>query len=287
MNRVRRVGLATVCSWLLVAVTTRTTLAQARPTGVFTGVVTRDTLGHPVAGADISLVALKLSLQTNERGEFRFANVPPGTYLVSIRAIGFAPFADSIAIAPGQTLDGDLTLTPSTAFLDTLRSTASRATLQSRFLEEFETRRKSHITGTFFGDSALRTNESAKLSSIVSQFAGARMIHGNATDVFLAAGHDQTDGRPAFYSSTSPCFASVYVDSRKLYRANQTMKGTGGGNTMADDGPPDLADMRASDYSGIEFYASASAAPVQFSATGSSCGVLLLWSRKDRTTGTP
>jgi hypothetical protein len=254
-------------------------LIRAQVAGGFSGIVTRDTLGHPVVGAAVALPALNRTAQTNESGEFRFGEVPAGMYLVTVRAIGFAPFADSIAIKPGQTLDGDLSLTPSTQLLDTLVTKADRSTIQSRSIEEFETRRKAHVVGAFVSDSALRANETAKLSSLIGVLAGARMIQGRATDVFLAAGHDVSMGGPAFLSRPGPCFATVYIDARLAWSAAQPH--------ARDETPPNLGNMRASDYAGIEFYATPAAAPAEFASTGSSCGTLLLWTRKDRVSGKP
>jgi hypothetical protein len=270
------------CFWRTLAVAAlgaTPSLARAQVAGVFTGVVTRDTLGHAISGAAVALPALNRAMQTNASGEFRFAEVPAGMYLVTVRAIGFAPFADSIAIKPGQTLDGDLSLTLATQVLDTLITKADRSTVESRSLAEFDTRRKANIFGAFVSDSTLRANETSKLSSLIGVLAGARMIHGKATDVFLAAGHDVSMGGPAFLSRPGPCFATIYIDARLDWSAAQPH--------APDETPPNLGNMRASDYAGIEFYATPAAAPAEFSSTGSSCGVLLLWTRKDRVSGKP
>ena len=37
--------------------------------------------------------------------------------------------------------------------------------------------------------------------------------------------------------------------------------------------------LRVEEFAGIEFYAGGASVPVQYNKTGSSCGVLLLWSR--------
>lgn len=45
--------------------------------------------GWPVAGALVALDSLHLRAITNERGEFRFGAVPPGTHELTIRHIGY------------------------------------------------------------------------------------------------------------------------------------------------------------------------------------------------------
>ena len=42
----------------------------------------------------------------------------------------------------------------------------------------------------------------------------------------------------------------------------------------------DLLRMHTYDYGAVEFYAGGAETPVEFNATGNSCGVLLLWSRE-------
>lgn len=48
------------------------------------------------------------------------------------------------------------------------------------------------------------------------------------------------------------------------------------------DAPPDFSRERVSDYSAVEYYPAPSMAPAQYTQTGSSCGVLLLWTRQRR-----
>ncbi len=279
MAWMRSVAVAARRALTLLALTSSAAVAQTSQPSVFTGVVTRDTLSNPVAGADVTLPGLGLTARTNERGEFRFSNIAAGTYLVSVRAIGFAPFADKIAIASGQTFDAELMLTPSVALLDTLHTTADRSTLESRSLTEFEARRKAHIAGAFISDSALRANEASKLSSLIASLAGARVIAGRGSELYLAAGHDVSNGGPAFLSRSGACIATVYIDGRLDYSIAQ--------HHAPGEDPPNLANMLARNFAGVEFYASPTLAPVEFTNTGSSCGILVLWTRKDALTKNP
>jgi len=42
----------------------------------------------------------------------------------------------------------------------------------------------------------------------------------------------------------------------------------------------DLEKMRVNEYAGIEYYPGGSTIPTQYNRTGSSCGVLLFWTRE-------
>lgn len=265
-------------------------VALARPAvaqnGRFMGVVTRDTLGHPIAGAEVALPSLSRAIQTNERGEFQFADVPPGRYDISIHAIGFENFTATIDIAPGQTVNGDLTLTAALVSLDTVHSTAPNVVRGHAIeLKDFEDRKKAHTSGaTFYDDSVLRKHDNEQLISVLGHMAGARVIIGGSvtsTDpavspgsgTYLASGMNATDGRPVFSGASNlPCYVSVYKDGLNVFMNND-----GSGRF-----PPDFGSEKVSDYSGVEYYPTPSMAPPQYSRTGASCGVLLLWSRRNQ-----
>jgi iron complex outermembrane receptor protein len=70
-----------------------------------TGVVTRDN-GEPMGGATIVLEELKRDVLTGPDGQYRFDNVPPGTYHVSVRAEGYSTRRTEVAVTPqGATLN--------------------------------------------------------------------------------------------------------------------------------------------------------------------------------------
>ena len=73
--------------------------------GFITGKVTRDT-GEPMAGAAVVVEELKRESRTGEDGTYRFDNVPPGSYHVSVRAEGYSTRRTEVAVTPqGATLD--------------------------------------------------------------------------------------------------------------------------------------------------------------------------------------
>lgn len=263
-------------------ITVAATVASAHR-GRFMGVVTRDTLGHPIAHAEVALPSLGRAMQTNDRGEFQFSDLPPGHYEVDIRAIGFESFKAAIDIAPGQTINGDLTLIRAPVSLDTVRSTAANLIRGHDIeLEEFEDRKKAHASSaTFYDDSVLRKHDNEQLITMLGHMAGARVIIGTGTAVgpaygpgaYLASSMNGTDGKPVFFGASNlPCYVTVYRDGINVFTNND-----GSGHHA-----PDFSTEKVSDYSGIEYYPSPSMAPAQYSQTGSSgCGVLLLWTRRN------
>lgn len=240
-------------------------------TGTFQGIVTRDTLDVRVPRAEIRLPAIGRTTSSDENGEFRINAVPAGRYLVTVRTLGFQFFTDTIEIRAAKILDAELTLNPSATRLDTLLTTAQSTTPNPLWWKkDFDDRRKAHITGSFLSDSLLRAHEDDRMISLITMLPGVRAVfdtHTNTSAVYIASGVNVSDGRPAFQASSNPCYMTVYVDGQKIFENNSTME------------KPNFASLRVSDFAGVEVYPSSSTTPVQFSATGSSCGTVLLWRR--------
>ena len=69
------------------------------------GTVTRDN-GEPMGGAAVLLEELKREVRTAADGTYRFDEVPPGDYHVSVRAEGYSTRRTEVAVTPqGATLD--------------------------------------------------------------------------------------------------------------------------------------------------------------------------------------
>ena len=88
----KRVVLLVVALCCLLALTPSALFAQAASTGTVAGTVT-DPSGAAVAGAAVTLVDPSTNdsrkTTTNETGRYLFANVPPGTYNLTINKTGF------------------------------------------------------------------------------------------------------------------------------------------------------------------------------------------------------
>ena len=79
--------------------------AWAQSGAFVSGKVTRDN-GEPMAGAAVVIEELKREVRTAEDGTYRFDNVPPGSYHLSVRAEGYSTRRTEVAVTPnGATLD--------------------------------------------------------------------------------------------------------------------------------------------------------------------------------------
>jgi hypothetical protein len=240
------------------------------------GTVMRDTLGHALAGGiEVRIPQLKGATQTNYMGEFRLSPIPPGTYLVTIRTVGYEPFSDSITFAAGQTINREFVLKPIATQLEAVQTQASAVKkYRSPALNAFEERRTSGHGGYFITDSVFRAAENGRLPDVLGRIPGLQKVPDRAA-TYMASSRSASDGGPVFMSKKSQgvtyCFVTVYVDGIMRWQ----------GPPSASNPPLDMnTAINIVDLAGAEFYAGGAAIPVQFNATSTSCGVLLLWTRE-------
>jgi iron complex outermembrane receptor protein len=90
----------------IVAVSSLALTSSAAAQGAaLSGKVTRDN-GDSMAGAEVVLEELKRDARTDADGIYRFENVPPGAYHVSVRAEGYSTRRTEVTVTPtGTTLD--------------------------------------------------------------------------------------------------------------------------------------------------------------------------------------
>jgi hypothetical protein len=86
---------------LLVCILTATQGWSQSGKGAINGVL-KDQAGAVLQGARIEMKPQLRPVTTNSQGEFTIADVPTGTYAVTVSYVGFAPFTTSVTVEPGQ-----------------------------------------------------------------------------------------------------------------------------------------------------------------------------------------
>ena len=108
-------GLAVV---VLCAVFTNSAEAQ---TGKLTGVVTDAQSGQPLEGAQIVLQGTGLSALTGANGRFFLVNIPPSTYTVMVRRIGYQSVeVRNVFVQIDVTRTQDVSMTPATVVTEAI-----------------------------------------------------------------------------------------------------------------------------------------------------------------------
>ena len=119
-------------------------------------------------------------------------------------------------------------------------------------MEEFVERRKTG-QGIFLTDSTLRMNDDRRLPDLL------RELGFQIEDM----------GFKQFALSTGRCRMKIVLDGAVVFE---------GPGVRTND--VDLGFYRVADLGAIEIYTRAAQAPIQYTRTGSTCGVIILWSRE-------
>jgi len=112
--------------------------AQQAVPGAIAGRIT-DGEGAPVADVTVTLVgpavepASSRSTLTDAAGAYRFSNLAPGVYRVTVRRLGFAETVDSVTVTPGQLLAFDLRLSAEAVRLEGLLVETAAERERARF----------------------------------------------------------------------------------------------------------------------------------------------------------
>lgn len=239
---------------------------------VFTGVVT-DSLGRPVAGAEVMLPVLPATTRTDSLGAFRLDGIPGGTHVVTVRRVGYAPFESQIRFPTGAVVRQRIVLTPMTALEEIVVRDRFR---DPRMLEFEENRRLGR--GTFITRPDLERQEGRTLAAVLAGVPGLTLVRGHPSHrhVYAASSRARQSAHtvlPIGFDGEIPfrwrqhCYAVVYLDNLRLTR------GQGDVVTDINQFPPAVVEA-------IEYYSSAAAAPGRYGTMESQCGVLVIHTRR-------
>src|SRR5437867_12737616 len=85
----------------------------AQETGRIAGTVTAQQTGTPLAGASVTIAGGSLGAVTGSDGRYTIAAVPPGTYRVRARLIGYGTVEDTgVVVAAGEAAIAEFQLRP-------------------------------------------------------------------------------------------------------------------------------------------------------------------------------
>jgi len=248
---IRRVASATVALVLFAA----PAVGQARaPTGVIDGVVTDSSLVR-LSGATVSIVGSTTEVTTDERGHFRISGIPSGRVMLMIRRIGYVSLPSVVEVTAGDTLRSSFALERVVPSLDTV-TVAAR--MPDSPLSEFEQRRRLGF-GQFMTREQIEKLHFVETSTYLLTFQSTQLIGSTLLN---------RRDRPL-----KNCPFQFFLDGVLV-------------NT------PDVFSQlpKPEELQGIEVYSGAATIPLQYKPlgdgqpsklnAGSSCGVILLWTRR-------
>jgi carboxypeptidase family protein len=243
--------------------------------GVVSGFVLADSARLPLEGADVAIARPARAAKTNASGAFRIADLAPGIYIVTVRAVGFTPALDTFELSAGLELIRRYTLkraTPMTV-LDSVRvSGQARAIALSPEMRDFERRRGGGF-GHFIAPDEMRKFDNRALAEVISQrVPGLRVITYN-TQRFLASSRgvpslNMQRAIPTDRQSPKECWPQIYMGNARIW-----YNGVG-------ENVPNLDNFQIHEIGALEYYSGSATMPVEFNSTGSVCGTLVLHMRE-------
>ncbi|MDE3217447.1 MAG: hypothetical protein KGO03_13655 [Gemmatimonadota bacterium] len=216
--------------------------------------------GVPLSGARILLDHALRADTTDAGGIARLRGVSPGSHLVALHLIGYAPDSMTVSVADTGIRIVETGLRENATALPGV--TAHADAIDSR-LEGFMARRAKGA-GFFFTRHQIDSSKTLNLAELLRSGSVARMIPGPGGEAWLVSPSGMLNG----LSGTTPCFTQVYWDGVMIY------------NPLARGGlRPDLRSMLTMNLEAVEYYPNPASTPVQFRTGAPTCGTLVLWSR--------
>lgn len=234
--------------------------------GRLTGTVLSAATGEPVAGAQVA-IAGAAPIRANAQGEWTIGDLPLGTRIMEVRALGFYPERRGVHVT-SVTRPVRVVLSSLRAVLDTVRIRAAR--LQDRHESGFEERRRRGV-GFYMTAQDIEKKHVTRTADLFLSMRGVRI--GFASDTMIS------DSR-----------ALVDPDSLKPTTRRLLMRGTSGdlcspsmflNGLYVDRVDVDDLDTWAAprEIAAIEIYSEATA-PVQFQRIGKGCGSIVIWTKR-------
>ncbi len=233
--------------------------------GVLRGVVL--SRAKPVVNAQVHLFGTSRAATTNERGEFRLADIPTGTQGFEIVALGYMPRRFRAEVTPDAPAV-QVSMSTASIVLDSVRVVARRNYNGDRY-REFDERSHRPI-GRYITEEQIERRHPFMTTDLFHQVRGFGIVVGKDGQQSLAENRGVTTLQ-----------GSLSSNAREGVRVIAAGAGSGGSMcvTVYVDGvrtdPDHLDELPPSSIHGIEIYHQGEA-PVKY---GALCGAILIWTK--------
>ena len=206
-----------ICFLLIVFIYPCAGFGQQPPssTGEISGTVYQRDLEQPVASARIRIVETNQRTVTDQNGEFRVRDLPPGEYTLTVSASGYQPPEDVvITIEPGQTTELKIYLEQEAIELDEVEVTGERAAapVGRQTLSGSEIQRVPGSTGD-----ALRALQALPSIGVANDFSGALYIRGGSDEDNLYYFDRVPIGYPYHFGGIVSSLSSEVIERIDVY----------------------------------------------------------------------
>jgi len=261
----------------------------AKRGATFIGTVVSDSSHLPVVGAEVSLPELGKSAITDSGGEFRIAGVASGEQRVVVRRIGYGAADTKLAFSGFEPVERRIVLGRAI----TLEAVTVTAQYSDRAMPGFEDNKRVGL-GKFMTRAEIAKFDGMTMTSALSQFASLGLIGGMKGNIWATSRLSPVaaclPGSPGTHdaltvtgvclvshgyyipekgeSAPIACYSLVYIDGQLMNGSREPTE------------PFDLRSVSPERIEAMEYYAGPAETPMKYSRMGSSCGVLVIWTRK-------
>jgi TonB-linked SusC/RagA family outer membrane protein len=232
----------------------------AQQLGSIRGRVVVEGVNRPLGAATVSVVGTQVGAQTNDAGEYRLNNVPPGPRQVRVQRLGFTAVTSPVTVVAGETATLDLTIREAPVALEQIVVTATG-----------DVRRK-EIANSMATISAEQVEDApiANAQQLVAAQTPGVTVLGNSGQPG-AGGVIRLRGNNSVSQSNNPI---IYVDGVRIY-AGDTPVAPNARQVMNP-----FNDIRAEDIERVEVLKGASATTLY--GTEASGGVIQIFTKRGR-----
>jgi hypothetical protein len=212
--------------------------------------------GEAIEDAEVTDVLAGLTAKTSSSGAVSLAFLPDGGGMIRIRKFGYEQVTMFVPISPADTAPVTIILSRVTTLAPI--ETRDSSLFRSARLQGFAERLRTAHAGHFVGPDELRKEGDRPLGDV--------LIHRVPGIIITAGPHSGYMLQRSAHCARGSA-PDVYLDGVPITHPRPGA-------------PIDLSEFQTSNLAGIEYYATASLAPPQFSGTSLACGVLVLWTRE-------
>ncbi|MBX6331974.1 MAG: carboxypeptidase regulatory-like domain-containing protein, partial [Gemmatimonadaceae bacterium] len=239
----------------------------ARPqVGTIVGRVSDARSGDPVAGATIAIDGTRLGAVADADGRYRIANVPPGSYTLVARRIGYPPTRRAVEVTADQEVTADFALTTAPTSLEQVVVTGTAGGEQRRSI--------GNAVPVINAPEQLARSAAPDMGSLLNARAPGVVVAPN-TGRLGAGPNIQIRGRSSMSLESSPL---IYIDGVRVSNAVASgPTGSGFGSQNANI-PGRLNDITPEDIDHIEVIKGPAAATLY--GTEASNGVIQIITKR-------
>ena len=227
-------------------------------TGIM-GVLTDRSTGDPLGGARVQLDGGLGGTLTDGRGRFMMEELAPGWHTIGFSQFGYATRTDSIEVVAGRVTNVQASLSVDPVQLSPLEVVVERREVALQKTGFYE--RQSEGFGEFIDREDIELRGPAEMTDMFQGLPGV-LVHSQGIDKSIVL----RSGRIGDLEGNF-CYPRVYLDDILIHRGGEEAAGI---DHLLTPGV----------VAGVEIYPSTAGMPAQYSSTGASCGVIVIWTRR-------